>query len=154
MGVHSSGKDLVKHNLEVLCEPWQAQSLEAEGKKEPEFRRKRESCKLPPDLIRRLFVTCVVAFLRLFRGPHLLRKTVFGRFRGFFVVFSWLFRGPHFGAILRVLALEESSDLRCLESRIAVRGDSNRHRFAAISNHTIRIARPKTVQIAVQALLF
>ena len=28
----------------------------------------------------------------------------------FFVAFSWLFRGPHFGQILRVLALEKSSD--------------------------------------------
>ena len=27
------------------------------------------------------------------------------------MVFSWLFRGPYFGQILRVLALEESSDL-------------------------------------------
>ena len=25
--------------------------------------------------------------------------------------FPWLFRGPHFGQILRVLALEKSSDL-------------------------------------------
>ena len=31
--------------------------------------------------------------------------------------------------------------LRCLESRFVVRSDSNRHRFAAISNSTIRIAR-------------
>ena len=46
-----------------------------------------------------------MVFSWLFRGPHLLRKTVFGRF-------SWLFRGPHFGQILRVLALEESSDNR------------------------------------------
>ena len=43
-------------------------------------------------LVRRLFVTCdvftrhfFVAFPWLFRGPHMLRKTVFGRF-------SWLFR--------------------------------------------------------------
>ena len=39
-----------------------------------------------------------------------LEKQCLGVFRGFFVVFSWLFRGPHFGQILRVLALEESSD--------------------------------------------
>ena len=43
---------------------------------------------------------------------------------------------------------------RCLESRVAVRSDSNRHRFAAISNRTIRAARPKTVRIAGKALLF
>ena len=29
----------------------------------------------------------------------------------FLVVFSWLFRGPRFGQILRVLALEKSSDI-------------------------------------------
>ena len=50
----------------------------------------------------------------LFRGPLLSRKTVFGPFsllfRGFFVAFSWLFHGPRFGPILRVLALEQSSD--------------------------------------------
>ena len=38
-----------------------------------------------------------VAFPWLFRGPHLLGKTVFGHFswlfRGFFVVLSWFFRG-------------------------------------------------------------
>ena len=54
-------------------------------------------------------------FSWLFRGPLLSRKTVFGPFsllfrgffRGFFVAFSW----PRFGQILRVLALEQSSDL-------------------------------------------
>ena len=55
-----------------------------------------------------------VVFSWLFRGPHLLGKTVFGPFswlfRGFFVAFSWLFRGPRFGQILHVLALEKSSD--------------------------------------------
>ena len=76
--------------------------------------------KLVPELllkIRRLFVTCdvftryfFVAFSCLFRGPHLLGKQCLGVFRGFFVVFSWLFRGPHFGQILRVLALEKSSE--------------------------------------------
>ena len=45
----------------------------------------------------------LVTFPWLFRGPHLLRKTVFGR---------WLFRGPQFGQILRVLALEKSSEFR------------------------------------------
>ena len=56
----------------------------------------------------------LVTFSWLFRGPLLSRKTVFGPFsllfRGFFVAFSWLFRGPRFGQILRVLALEQSSD--------------------------------------------
>ena len=51
-----------------------------------------------------------VAFSWFFRGPLLSRKTVFGPFsllfRGFFVAFSW----PCFGQILRVLALEQSSD--------------------------------------------
>ena len=55
-----------------------------------------------------------MAFAWLFHGPHLLGKTVFGRFswlfRGFSVAFSWPFRGPHFGQILRVLALEKSSE--------------------------------------------
>ena len=46
-----------------------------------------------------------------------------------------------------------SCNLRCLELRFAVRNDSNRHRFAAISNRTIRIARPKPVRVAVKALL-
>ena len=61
-----------------------------------------------------LFRGFSVVFSRLFRGPLLSRKTVFGRFswlfRGFFVAFSWPSRGPHFGQILRVLALEKSSD--------------------------------------------
>ena len=39
-----------------------------------------------------------------------LEKQCLGLFRGFFVVFSWFFRGPCFGQILRVLALEQSSD--------------------------------------------
>ena len=47
----------------------------------------------------------LVTFSWLFRGF----------FRGFFVVFSWLFRGPHFGQILRVLALEKSSEMVGLE---------------------------------------
>ena len=49
-----------------------------------------------------------MVFSWLFRGPHLPGKTVFGPF-------SWLFRGPRFGQILRVLALEKSSDLGALE---------------------------------------
>ena len=61
-----------------------------------------------------LFRGFFVVFSWLFRGPLLSRKTVFGPFsllfRGFFVAFSWLFRGPRFGQILRVLALEQSSE--------------------------------------------
>ena len=41
-----------------------------------------------------------------------LEKQCSGLVRYFFVVFSWLFRGPRFGQILRVLALEQSSDCR------------------------------------------
>ena len=40
-----------------------------------------------------------------------------------------------------------------MSSQFAIRSDSNRHWFAAISNRTIRIARPETVRIAVKALL-
>ena len=51
---------------------------------------------------------------------------------------------------------ETTPDRRCLESRFAVCSDSNRHRFTAISNRTIRIARPQTVRLAYhgKALLF
>ena len=74
--------------------------------------------------IRRLFVTCgvftryfFVAFSWFFRGFFValfcLEKQCSGLFRYFFVVFSWLFRGPRFGQILRVLALEQSSEFRC-----------------------------------------
>ena len=49
----------------------------------------------------------------LFRGFFValfgLEKECSGPFRYLFVVFSWLFRGPRFGQILRVLALEQSS---------------------------------------------
>ena len=49
----------------------------------------------------------LVTFSWLFRGPRLSRKTMFGPFsllfRGFFVA-------PRFGQILRVLALEQSSE--------------------------------------------
>ena len=47
----------------------------------------------------------------------------------------------------------ENTLLVCLESQFAVHNESNCHRFAAISNRTIRIARSKTVRIAVKALL-
>ena len=63
-----------------------------------------------------LFCGFFVVFSWLFRGPLLSRKTVFGPFsllfRGFFVAFLWLFRGPRFGQILRVLALEQSSEIK------------------------------------------
>ena len=74
-------------------------------------------------IFRRFFVTCgvftryfFVAFSCFFRGPLLSRKTVFGPFsllsRGFFVVFFVAFSWPpRFGQILRVLALEQSSDI-------------------------------------------
>ena len=53
----------------------------------------------------------LVTFSWLFRGFFValfcLEKQCSGLFRYFFVAFSWLFRG---GQILRVLALEQSSD--------------------------------------------
>ena len=64
-----------------------------------------------------------VVFSWLFRGPLLSRKTVFGPFRYFFVVFSWLFRGPCFGQILRVLALEQSSEFIPSTCRATLRSD-------------------------------
>ena len=70
-------------------------------------------------LLRRLFVTCgvftryfSVAFSWLFRDFFVALFWPFSwLFRGFFVAFSWLFRGPRFGQNLRVLALEQSSEL-------------------------------------------
>ena len=53
---------------------------------------------------RYLWRFCLLLFLGFsvaFCGPHLLVKAVF---------FQWLFRGPHFVQILRLLALEKSSD--------------------------------------------
>ena len=75
--------------------------------------------------LRRLFLTgevftryFFVAFPWLFRGFFVtlicLEKQCLGVFRGFFVAFPWLFRGPRFGQILRVLALEKSSESRIL----------------------------------------
>ena len=56
----------------------------------------------------------LVTFSWLFRGFFVAlfgpEKQCSGFFRYFFVVFSWLFRGPRFGQILRVLALERSSE--------------------------------------------
>ena len=52
----------------------------------------------------------LVTFLWLFRGLFCLEKQCSGLFRYFFVAFSWFFLGPLFGQILRVLALEQSSD--------------------------------------------
>ena len=62
-----------------------------------------------------------MAFSWFFRGFFValicLEKQCLGVFtRYFFVAFSWLFHGPHFGQILRVLALEESSDLGFAEN--------------------------------------
>ena len=58
-----------------------------------------------------------MAFSWFFRGFFValfcLEKQCSGLFRYFFVTFSWLFRGPRFGQILRVLALEQSSDQKC-----------------------------------------
>ena len=51
-------------------------------------------------------------FVALFVALFCLEKQCLGLFRGFFVVFSWLFRGPRFGQNLRVLALEQSSELK------------------------------------------
>ena len=55
----------------------------------------------------RFYSLLFVAFSWLFRGPLLSIKQCSGLFRYFFVA---LFRGPRFGQILRVLALEQSSD--------------------------------------------
>ena len=58
-----------------------------------------------------------VVFSWFFRGFFMalfcLEKTVFGPFSLLFRGFSWLFRGPRFGQILHVLALEQSSDYLC-----------------------------------------
>ena len=62
------------------------------------------------------------------------------------------FRFPGFSLTIRQVS--PSLGLRFFELRFAVRSDSNCHRFAAISNLTIRIARPKTVRTAVKVLLF
>ena len=78
------------------------------------------------------FYSCYffVAFSWLFRGPLLSRKTVFGPFsllfRGFFVAFPWLFRGPRFGQILRVLALEQSSESTSASIRSSARPTKRR----------------------------
>ena len=58
-------------------------------------------------LFRRLFVTCGVFTRYFFVALFCLEKQCSGLFRYFFVAFSWLFR---FGQILRVLALEQSSE--------------------------------------------
>ena len=74
--------------------------------------------KLTPDLrsedfsllVTFLLVTSSWLFHGFFVAIICLEKQCLGVFRGFFVAFPWLFRGPHFGQILRVLALEKSSD--------------------------------------------
>ena len=64
----------------------------------------RESTtRLPPNILSQRIVSAYVVYSWLFRGPHLLGKTVFGPF-------PWLFHDPHFGQSLSVLALEQSSD--------------------------------------------
>ena len=50
-------------------------------------------------------------------------------FRGFFVAFPWLFRGPRFGQNLRVLALEQSS-----ESFVVTHGCRNRLKLSQCSS--------------------
>ena len=55
-------------------------------------------------------VTCGVFARYFFVALFCLEKQCSGLFRYFFVDFSWLFRGPRFGQILRVLSLEQSSD--------------------------------------------
>ena len=65
-------------------------------------------------LVAFLLVTFSWFFRGFFVALFCLEKQCSGLFRYFFVVFSWLFRGPHFGQILRVLALEQSSELLCL----------------------------------------
>ena len=59
-----------------------------------------------------------------FRGPQ---NSVWA----FFVVFSWLFRGSHFGQSLRVLALDKSSDIPfnkcfCIKAPAPLQGFSTR----------------------------
>ena len=85
--------------------------------------------------VRRLFGTCgvftryfFVAFSWFFRGFFVtlfcLEKQCSGLFRYFFVAFSWLFRGPRFGQILRVLALEQSSDFGAPPEELYEKGSS------------------------------
>ena len=62
-------------------------------------------------LVAFLLVTFSWFFRGFFVALFYLEKQCSGLFRYFFVVFSWLFRGPRFGQILRVLALEQSSDM-------------------------------------------
>ena len=60
-----------------------------------------------------------VNFSWLFRGFFValicLEKQFFVRFS---VAFSWLFRGPHFGQIVRVLALEKSSEMEVVPALV------------------------------------
>ena len=64
-------------------------------------------------MVRRFFVTCGVFTRYFFVAFSWL-------FRGFFVVFSWLFRGPRFGQDLRVLALEQSSEMASAKMASAI----------------------------------
>ena len=72
-----------------------------------------------------------------------LEKQCSGLFRYFFVVFSWLFRGPRFGQILRVLALEQSSDTRVFFKK----WETPKHRMLSAPNH-----KRKSLQAPGQAL--
>ena len=67
-----------------------------------------------------------MGFPWLFRGFFValicLEKQCLDVFRGFFVAFPWLFRGPHFGQMLRVLALEKSSEKEQPAPKISLRG--------------------------------
>ena len=81
----------------------------AENIREPQKTTSNHEGSNPP-IFRRLFVTCDV-FARYisvaFSWPSSTwEKSVWA--------FSWLFRGPHFGQILRVLALEKSSEISAL----------------------------------------
>ena len=55
----------------------------------------------PTPMSRMVSAKCTLLLARLRLGNSV---------RAFSVTFSWLFRGPRFGQILRVLALEQSSD--------------------------------------------
>ena len=61
-------------------------------------------------LVAFLLATFSWFFRGFFVALFCLEKQCSGLFRYFFVAFSWLFRGARFGQILRVLALEQSSE--------------------------------------------
>ena len=63
------------------------------GRAETDFLATSEFCR---HFLRRLFVTCGVFARGFFVALFCLEKQCLGLFRYFFVVFSWLFRGPRF----------------------------------------------------------